>query len=531
MEVLPVGTLGKELGVETAAGEQHRVHPQFRIGAAENAVRLAASELGRAHELVDGDEVGPAAQRAPRGIPRARVLQHEVGTERYHERERRERSPPTPPHEQERERDGNDQDAGRERAEEVHDAIARGRVLVGGRDEHDDRRGERDQQRERVPLEEAAPVGLVAHHTATRMMPIGSTTAGWFAWPTPTSSAGRERTFAPPARDAEQQQHRGPFERLLSEEQGEDDRRIREHARGPPTVSQLGERHERGDDASNRAERGPQRDRPVAQQRPHQRGRGPVDDAVRIRDRLAMTEHRHRPRQRRTVPDAGCDPPHIRVVVDTVGRQDDALAEVHAEHDEPGQAHQDARVSGPRSPHGAGGLPGARRRAPPPLGRVGSFHHVHMPRFHGTAALEAHSRADGMFTNSPSLTVLVRATAAVATLAWLAFASDQRATSSRARNRRRRRRHLAHHVGHLAARAARCTRPRGGGPGRHRGVATAAASRRGVAAGVERVLRDRYGVDCGLNGSAVSRRRHGPPSGRDRSGRWHCGGRRAAQRA
>ena len=163
------------------------------------------------------------------------------------------------------------------------------------------------------------------------------------------------------------------------------------------------------------------------------------------------------------------------------------------------------------------------------FGRVGSFHHVHMPQLHGTAA---HERALACRRNVHNLSVIDgdgarhggRRSARLACVRVRSTGHERALAIAGAAAR-----HRAHHVGHLAARAARCTRPRGGGPGRHRGVATAAASRRGVAARVERVLRDRDGVDCGLNGSSVPRRRHGPPSGRDRSGFWHRGGRRVAQ--
>ena len=121
--------------------------------------------------------------------------------------------------------------------------------------------------------------------------------------PIPTSTAAHAVMPAPPGRDAEQQQHRAPRERLLAEQQRFEDRGVGEHGRGPPAAPQLREHDEGRDDAADRADRGPQRDGPVAEQRPHERGRGPVHEPVGVRVRVAVREHRHAPRQPAVVPE------------------------------------------------------------------------------------------------------------------------------------------------------------------------------------------------------------------------------------
>ena len=144
------------------------------------------------------------------------------------------------PHESERYRDH--EHPGRERADEVHETVARARVGVAGRREHEHDRGQRDRERKGVVTQERAPVGHErTWHTTTRSRPIGNTIGGVGRLPEPDEERGGESPVAPPARDAEQEQRGTPRERLLAEQQRLDDRRVGEHGRGPPAFAQLRE--------------------------------------------------------------------------------------------------------------------------------------------------------------------------------------------------------------------------------------------------------------------------------------------------
>ena len=171
-------------------------------------------------------------------------------------------------------RDRDHQDAGRERADEVHEPVADRRVGVAGRREHEHTAGSAISNRQRVPAQQRAPVGHERQARAHEQQPIGSTIAGVRRLREADEQRGREPALPPPARDAEQQQRGAPRERLLAEQQRLDDRGVGEHRRGPPAAPQLGKREERRRDAAERAERRVvQRDAPVAEQRPEQRGR------------------------------------------------------------------------------------------------------------------------------------------------------------------------------------------------------------------------------------------------------------------
>ena len=153
--------------------------------------------------------------------------------------------------------------------------------------------------------------------------------------PEPDEHCRPTAVTASPRRDAEEEQRRTPRERLLSEEQRLEQRRVGEDGGGPPSAAQFGERDERADDARDGSERGPQRDGPVPEQRPHERGAGPVHEAVRIRVRVAVAEHRHAPGEPAVMPEVVCDVPDVHMVVHAVRRQDDRVREVDAEQHDP----------------------------------------------------------------------------------------------------------------------------------------------------------------------------------------------------
>ncbi len=144
----------------------------------------------------------------------------------------------------------------------------------------------------------------------------------------------------PPRGDAEEQQHRAPEERLLTEEQPFEDRGVGEDRRGPPAPAELGKGGERCRDTADRADRGPECDDPVAEQRPEEGGGRPVHEAVRVRVRLAVGENGHAPRQPAVMPEVACGVPDVDVVVHAVGRQHDRVREVENEHDDPTHAEE-----------------------------------------------------------------------------------------------------------------------------------------------------------------------------------------------
>ena len=97
------------------------------------------------------------------------------------------------------------------------------------------------------------------------------------------------------------------------------------------------------DDAADGAEHGGERHAPVAERGPQERGDGPVGEAVGIRVRVAVAEHRHAPRQMPVVPEIARDPPDVHVVVHAVGRQHDAVGEVDRDHHDPDRGDRDQR--------------------------------------------------------------------------------------------------------------------------------------------------------------------------------------------
>ena len=108
-------------------------------------------------------------------------------------------------HEDDRERD--DEHARPERADEVHEPVARGRVGVAGRSEHEHDRGERDHaataRTNAGARARSGTNGQARERRAARRS--GSTIAAWVACPRPTSTAaasGRARGATPRRRTA-----------------------------------------------------------------------------------------------------------------------------------------------------------------------------------------------------------------------------------------------------------------------------------------------------------------------------------------
>ena len=89
------------------------------------------------------------------------------------------------------------------------------------------------------------------------------------------------------------------------------------------------------DDHADRAQRQPERHRPVAEHRAHQRRCRPGQEAVGEGERFAVTEHGHPQRQLAVSPDAIGHVPDVGVVVHRVERQQHAVGEVLREGDHP----------------------------------------------------------------------------------------------------------------------------------------------------------------------------------------------------